>query len=251
MAPLTSDALVLRSYPLRETSRIVVLLTRERGKVRGVVRGARGPKSRIGAGLEPLSEVRVSLYGRQGAELLTIGSWEMLRSTFVAGSRDPEAAMTLSYLAELVDAFSAEGETEETMYRLARTLTEALLGDVAPSILARYGEAWILKLHGIYPSLANCATCDGSLDQGELRYDERAHGFLCGNCGRASGPMIPASSRLALRQLFTQAPSQSGGIDAADVGTIECFHQKLITRHLEREVRSYRVLRDVARELHR
>ncbi len=251
MAPLTSDALVLRSYPLREQSRIVVLLTREKGKVRGVVRGARGPRSQMGAALEPLSEVRVSIYGRQGAELVTLGGLELLKSTFAAGSRGPEAGMTLSYIADLVDAFSVEGETEDTVYRLARTLADALLGDTTPATLARYAEAWILKLHGIYPSLAHCATCSSALAGGELRYDERAHGFLCDNCGRASGPMLGLEARLGLRQLLTTAPAECGGIDVADLAAIEAFHQKLITRHLEREVRSYRVLRDVAREMHR
>ncbi len=251
LGPLTSDALVLRSYPLRETSRIVVLLTRERGKVRGVIRGARSPKSRVGAALEPLSELRVSLHGRQGADLMTVGSCEMLSSTFAAGSRDPEAAMTLSYLADVIDAFSAEGEAEDAVYRLARSLAAALLAGVPPAVLARYGEAWILRLHGIYPSLSRCASCAGTLDQGELRYDERSHGFLCAKCGRASGPVLPVSARSALRWLFRQPPGDAGTLANSDLEAIESFHQKLITRHLEREVRSYRVLRDVARELHR
>lgn len=251
MTPITSDALVLRSYPLRETSSIVVFLTRERGKVRGVVRGARGPRGRMTAALEPLSEVRVALHGRQGAELFTVGSCEMLTSTFAAGSRDPEAAMTLSYLADLFDAFSPELEAEDTIYRLAKSLTSALLGEVPPATLARYGEAWILRLHGLYPSLTRCASCGGSLEGGELRYDERSHGFLCANCGRASGPVLGSSVRYALKAFFEQPPTAVGAVPAADVSEIEPFHQKLITRHLEREVRSYRVLRDVARELHR
>jgi DNA repair protein RecO (recombination protein O) len=251
MAPLTSDALVLRSYPLREQSRIVVLLTRERGKVRGVARGARGPRNRIGAALEPLSEVRVSLYGRQGAELVTIGAWEMLSSTFAAGARDPEAAMTLSYLADLIDAFSVEGEAEDNVYRLARTLAGQLASEVPPACLARYGEAWILRLHGIFPSLSRCAACSAALGGGELRYDERAHGFLCDGCGRASGPMLPESARAALLRFFTRSPADSAAIEAGAVAALEPFHQKLITRHLEREVRSYRVLRDVVREIHR
>ena len=73
MPPISSDALVLRSYKIGETSKVVVLLTRERGKVRAVAKGARGQRSRYQSALEPLSEVRVGLYGRQGAELLPPG----------------------------------------------------------------------------------------------------------------------------------------------------------------------------------
>ena len=80
MALLSTDALVLRGYKLGETSRIVVLLTRERGKLRAVARGARGRRPRYRSALEPLSEVKVSLYGRQGAELLRLGDAELVRS---------------------------------------------------------------------------------------------------------------------------------------------------------------------------
>ena len=85
MPPITSDALVLRTYKLGETSKVVVLLTRERGKLRAVAKGARGPRSRYQSALEPLSEVRVSLHGRQGAELYRLGQCELLRSAFGAG----------------------------------------------------------------------------------------------------------------------------------------------------------------------
>lgn len=67
MPPFTSDALVLRSFKLGETSKVVVLLTRDHGKLRAVARGARGPRSRYQSSLETLSEVRVGLYGRRGA----------------------------------------------------------------------------------------------------------------------------------------------------------------------------------------
>src|ERR671910_1855446 len=96
MPPIASDALVLRTYKLGETSKVVVLLTRERGKVRAVARGARGARSRYQSALEPLSEVRVGLHGRQGAELFRIGQCELIRSAFHAGARGLDAALALS-----------------------------------------------------------------------------------------------------------------------------------------------------------
>jgi len=55
MALISTEALVLRGHKLGETSRIVVLLTRERGKLRAVARGARGRRPRYRSALEPLS----------------------------------------------------------------------------------------------------------------------------------------------------------------------------------------------------
>ena len=113
MALISTDALVLRGYKLGETSRIVVLLTRERGKLRAVARGARGRRPRYRSALEPLSEVKVSLYGRQGAELLRLGDAELVRSAFRASEQGLDAALFISSCAELLDAFCPEGEAED------------------------------------------------------------------------------------------------------------------------------------------
>src|SRR5262249_58452746 len=118
MPPLASDALVLRSYKVGGTSKGVVLLPRERGKVRAVAKGARGRRSRYQSALEPLSEVRVGLYGRQGAELYRLGECELLRSAFRAGARGLDEAMGLSYFAELPAAFALDGDAEDAGYRL-------------------------------------------------------------------------------------------------------------------------------------
>jgi len=246
MPPITSDALVLRTYKLGETSKVVVLLTRERGKVRAVAKGARGPRSRYQSALEPLSEVRVGLHGRQGAELFRLGQCELLRSAFKAGGQGLEAALSLSYFAELLDAFAQEGEAEDAVYRLAVAVIAAAEDGGEVTMLTRYLEAWLLKLHGIYPPLDRCAGCGGALPGGNLVYHAPAHGFVCAACAPASGPVLPEAARGFLAALFRLPPSE---IRAAppEASALEPFHQDLIRRHLERDLRSYRVLRDSAR----
>ena len=57
MPARVSDTFVLRTYPFREADLIVSFLTRDLGKLRGVARRARRPKSPFGSGLERLSQV--------------------------------------------------------------------------------------------------------------------------------------------------------------------------------------------------
>lgn len=242
--PIASDALVLRTYKLGETSKVVVLLTRERGKVRVVARGARSARSRYQSSLEPLSEVRVTLYGRQGAELLRLGQCELVRSAFRTGGR-LEDSLALQYLAELLDAFAQEGEAEDAVYRLAIAVVHAAQAGVSSAVLSRYVEAWLLKLHGIYPPLDRCASCAGALPEGDLAYHRPARGFVCQACRPASGPAIPAESRAFLERALRTAPSSMTGPAPPALAD---FHQALIEQHLERELRSYRVLRDVSRD---
>jgi len=249
MALLSTEALVLRGHKLGETSRIVVLLTRERGKLRAVARGARGGRPRYRSALEPLSEVRVSLYGRQGAELLRLGDAELLHSAFRAGSRSLDAALFLSGCAELVDAFSPEGEAEDKVYRLALAVVRATEAGASPEQLGRYLEAWLLKLHGLYPPLDRCAGWSHPLAAGALLYDRRAHGFVCEACsGPATGPELPADARAFLAFVFSKPPEALVGEGPASLPALEAFHRELISEHLERDLRAPRVIRDVRRE---
>jgi DNA repair protein RecO (recombination protein O) len=248
MPPIATDAFVLRTYTLGETSKVVVLLTRERGKARAVAKGARGAPGRYLSALEPLSEVRVGLHGRQGAELYRLGQCELVRSAFPTGSRGLETALALSYFAELLESFSQEGEAEDAVYRLAGAVLAAAAAGDPVTALSRYLEAWLLRLHGIYPPLDRCAGCGGALAGGPLAYHSAAHGFVCGRCGPASGPLIPDGARGFLTEVFHHAPA-SLPAPPAEAAILEAFHRDLITRHLERGLRSHRVLSDVARDV--
>jgi DNA repair protein RecO (recombination protein O) len=248
MALLSTEALVLRGYKLGETSKVVVLLTQERGKVRAVARGARGGRPRYQSALEPLSEVRVTLHGRQGAELLRLGQAELLRSAFRAGTRSLEAAMFLSGCAELLDAFCPEGEAEEKVYRLALAAVRAAEGGASPELLGRYLEAWLLKLHGLYPPLDRCSACGGAMaSAGSLSYHRSAHGFVCRDCGPATGPELTADARRMLSGFFRLPPDALGGETGSAARALESFHRELIAAHLERDLRAPRVIHDVAR----
>lgn len=247
MPPIHSDALVLRTFKLGETSKIVVLLTRERGKLRAVAKGARGPKSRYQSSLETLSEVRVGLYGRQGAELYRMGGCELIRSAFPGQAVVSDATFVLSYFAELIESFALDEAAEDAVYRLAIAVLRAAEEGIDLAVLSRYLEAWLLRLHGLYPPLNRCVTCTQALPSGALRYHRVARAFRCESCGPVSGPVLPPSARDLLVEIFKQPPAAMRPAASADSSSLESFHQELIVSHLERDLRSYRVLKDVAR----
>ena len=94
-----SDALILRTYKLGEADRIVVFLTRDRGKKRGVAKGARRPKSRYMGALEPLTRGEVAYFEREQRELVQLNYVEPQRSPLSA--RSGEALGHVGYFAEL------------------------------------------------------------------------------------------------------------------------------------------------------
>ena len=169
----------------------------------------------------------MTLHGRQGADLFRLGQCELVRSAFPSTGRDLDSALAMSYFAELLDAFAQEGEAEDAVYRLALAVL-AVAGDGGDiAALTRYLEAWLLRLHGIYPSLDRCAGCDRGLPPGALPYHANAHGFVCDACGPASGPVLSGALRDALREVFRKPPVEVTTMPG-DAGVLEAFHRELI-----------------------
>ena len=209
----SAEALILRTYKLAEADRIVVFLTRDRGKKRGVAPNARRSLKRFGAALEPLTEVRVAYFEKERRELVGLNYAEPVRSPLAAAG--PDALSYSHYFAELIDEWAAEGDADERLFRLGVSALEALVAGVPVEALARYFECWLLRLQGVYPP--------------DLAVSDNAAAFLEG--ARRVGPREVESlgaSRVTLRE-------------------IEQVHRKLIAMHLEKEPRSVRVISELGR----
>ena len=247
MPPLTTDALVLRTFPLGEMSVVAVLLTRSKGKVRAVAKGARGPGDRYQSSLQPLSEVRTTLYGREGSELFRLGAVELLRSSEPPNS-NLESLLALEYCAELFEAFLPPEARDDDTYRLGRSCVTALKmrGSDGRAVM-RYAEAWTLKLHGLYPSLVRCLSCRQPI-VGALCLDRTAERVVCQNCGTRRTEVLDSDSRALLRSALRLSPANFGARTAGiDLAPILKFHRELIERHLGRSLNSSRVIESVLR----
>src|SRR6476661_9327479 len=110
MPVYTSDALILRTYKLAEADRIVVFLTRDRGKKRGVAKGARRARSRYTGALEPMTRAGVAYYERELRDLVRINYVEPTRSPLSASG---DALGYVGYFAELIDEWAPEAHADE------------------------------------------------------------------------------------------------------------------------------------------
>src|SRR5215813_2913996 len=113
MPQFIADALILRTYKLGESDRIVVFLTRDRGKKRGVAKNARQSRRRFGGALEPLTLGRVGYVERERRELVHVQYVEPLRSPLavVGASEAGESVLGhVGYFAELIDEWAPDGD---------------------------------------------------------------------------------------------------------------------------------------------
>src|SRR5215471_11581387 len=105
-----SESFILQTYPFREGDLVVSFFTRDLGKLRGVARRARRPKSAFGSGLERLSQIRMSYYQRENRELVNLNSCELVQSQFSV-LNDFSAACALDFLAEVSEQLLPANET--------------------------------------------------------------------------------------------------------------------------------------------
>src|SRR5215212_6255783 len=204
----SADALILRTYKLGEADRIVVFLTRDRGKKRGVARGARRQKSNFVGSLEPLTHARVAYFEKEQRELVSLNYSEASRSALSSGTIEVLGCAT--YFAELIDEWSSESHEDERLYRLGASMVDALASGVPPEPLTRYFEYWLLSLQGVYPPA----------DVRAKKLSTDAISFL--EYARKMGPKDLASV----------------AIDRSALRELEALHRSLIAMHLEREPRS-------------
>ena len=213
----SADALILRTYKLGEADRIVVFLTRDRGKKRGVAKGARRTKSNFVGALEPLTQVRVAYFEKERRELVSLNYSEPSRSALSSGTI--EALGCAAYFAELIDEWAADADADERLYRLGASMVDALAAGVPPEPLARYFEVWLLRLQGVYPPPP---VLQSKLSNEALAFLDRAA------INKPRDLISLPVERTVLREL-------------------ESLHRSLIAMHLEREPKSIKVLKEITR----
>ena len=155
MAARVSESYVLRTYPFREGDLIVSFFTRDQGKLRGVARRARKPKSSFGSGLERLSLVNLTYSQKETRELVNLYNGELLQSQFDLIS-DFETSVALDYVAEISEHLLPEHEPNERFFRLLSAVLAHMHTRAPGAIWAAitYFSLWATRLSGFLPNLA-------------------------------------------------------------------------------------------------
>jgi DNA repair protein RecO (recombination protein O) len=243
-----SEALVLRTYPLKEADLVVSFLTRDQGKLRGVAKRARRPKSAFGSGLERLSHVRMAYFQRETRELVNLDSCELIRSQFGLIS-DYWAAVTLDYLAEVSEQLLPSAEPGERFFRLLLAVLDSLhAGDAGsgPWRAVTYFSLWAVRLSGWLPELNVCLSCGTLLDGPDTRerafFSRSRTGLVCGHCRGAlsmggAWELTPSSRALAAEMLRTPIAQLSvTEWTAATASDLRRFLIQQIESHAERRL---------------
>lgn len=236
-----SEAVVLRSYPMREADLLVTFFTRAEGKVRGVARSAMKSRKRFGGALEPLTTVRLYYEDRERQELARIDSCDVLQSPLTSAVDYPRAA-ALGHVAEVMDELLPDREANDTVFRLAvSVLANLQAGNIWMPLT--YFDLWMVRLIGFLPDLNACIACGEVLD-GRAFYHAMADGLMCEADKRLASSELSRESRRIAAEMFRAPvdaligppwPKQRG----AD---LRKYLVQIMERHLEKKLVTARML---------
>jgi len=240
MALKESEAIVLRTYPLRESDLLVTLFTRMEGKVKGVARAAMKSRRRFGGALEPLTYVRAFYDDRERQELARLDSCEVIESP-MSGEVGYPRAVALAHVAELLDELMPDREASDAVFRLSLAVLQELRGPVLWMPLT-YFELWMTRLMGFLPEFSECVVCgrsfDDSGDGSRAFYHALADGMMCLDDKRVASSELSSESRKIAAQMLRSRVSEFSGIDwpKAVCADLRKFLLQILERHIEKKL---------------
>jgi DNA repair protein RecO (recombination protein O) len=225
---------VLRTYKLRESDRIVVIHTAENGKVRAVAKGVRKTKSRFGARLEPMSHVKLLLY--RGRELDIVSQAESVDSLAPMLSSLDRASQGLAAI-EAVDQLSLEREPDPHLYRMVVGVLRTIAERPSPvNVPAFYWK--LLANDGVRPQLDACVRCGrGEADAQLVAFDLNEGGVLCRD--DRSGQAISADALALMRDILDGRLVQALAVDESPTThEVAALATRALEFHIERRLKT-------------
>jgi DNA repair protein RecO (recombination protein O) len=239
-----TEGIVLKSFDFRETSRIATFLTKDFGKVKGVLKGIRKTPGKFGSSLDRFSVNDIVYYQYRNSDIHLVSQCDM--KVFFNGLRQDLKRMTAaSYASELLDALVVSEEENFQIYELMQNYLSSLQTVKDVSKLVHIFQIKVLLLSGFRPHLDSCVRCEKRIS-GQTRFSLPLGGLVCSSCKVPSGSLIPISRGTVASILHIE---ESPWPQVLRLGMTEPIKKELkyvlnhfLVFHLERHLRSTRYL---------
>jgi len=197
MPLIKTSAITLKSRKWGEADRIVTLYTKEVGKIRGIARGARRQKSRLGAGLEPLTICELNLFEKSGDSLYRISQVDLIEP-FMRFREDLTLMTAAARMANVVAAVTPDGDPDVQLFETLEQGFYSLITSDDPGLTALLFQIRLLGLTGFRPQTDHCAACGRTKIIHDPQFSPTSGGLVCATC--------------AMRQRFRCLPLSRGSV---------------------------------------
>lgn len=251
MAIQKSDGIVLRRQDLRETSLVLTFYTPDFGKIKGIVRGVKGPHAQVSGGgsLEIFAHDAVVFYERKQSELYTVSQCDLIEF-FNPIRKSLDRLAYATYIAELLDSVTGIADRNIDVFELLLNSLKLLCSEASARRVARIFEIKLLHLLGIMPTLELCANCAKTLSSdSNTRFSLIHGGLICKDCleiDRQSRPILAGTAKFIehIRSLPFEKVARVK-VSATVGRDLEGILRKFLDYHIERRLKTVEFLKEI------
>lgn len=250
MNNVVTDAINLKSYNLKDSDKIVVMYSKDLGLIRGVAKGVKNPKSRLGARMDSLVANKVMLY--KGKNLDTICQAEAL-NTFKDSRQDFDKLMYSSYVSEIISIFGVEDdpsskEVYDLFYKvLDRIASAKSKKDVMIAVIKFQLKMMLIVGFGL--EFDSCLCCREEILNEDMYFSIQMGGVVCEECNKDLGVKLKLHHKMrdfmqAMMQFDFNFESEYDK-KATDKVCDVCFNllNEYIQSHTDKKIKSISVLK--------
>ncbi|MBN1869688.1 MAG: DNA repair protein RecO [Candidatus Omnitrophica bacterium] len=176
----STEAIVLKTFDFRETSRIAVFYTKDYGKIKGVLKGIRADPKKFGSNIDKFSVNDIVYYEYTRSDLHLVSQCD-LKQFYFAIRQDYKRNVAANYILELVDTVMPQEHTNRKVYHLMLDYLSSLETTQDIDKMVHIFQIKILLLSGFRPHIDACVQCRKKVE-GKARFSLRAGGLVCSDC---------------------------------------------------------------------
>ena len=234
MALYKTQGIVVGRRALGESDRLVDFYTRDHGRVRGVAKSARRPRSRFGSALELFTLGELVFFDTGRSELVRVDHFDIVHP-FVRVREHLERLGQGAWVVECLTRLTADRDPQPALFGLVLRSLRALEGGARPQRVASCFGLRAVDLLGHRPRIDRCIDCGRLYPFPGAGLDVLAGGLLCADCGRGAGALDLSGAAVGLlKRLRTLGWDESirlplaPDLDAELAATVEGVMGRLI-----------------------
>lgn len=220
-----SESIVTRTWEFGETDLLVSFFTADKGRLKGVAKGARKSSRRFANCLDLFCLTRMEYERKSGRDLYFLHSGKLIHG-FPRLRTDYHALSLASYMVELAETLFPLGVAEQRMFILLKDALSALESDVEKEALRILFEAKALALGGYSINFERCCDCGRPYAaEGRAVFKRKKGGIACLKCEKESA-RLPGLD-----------PDTARGLDRIQTTPLDDFKISPLTNRLMGEMK--------------
>jgi DNA repair protein RecO (recombination protein O) len=251
MAIHKTEALVIKTFDFRETSLVAHFYTKDFGKINGLLKGIRGEPEKFASTLEPFSHNEIIFYKKRNTSLHLVTQCD-LRDNFTSLRGYLEKIALASLMMELVDAVMPVEDPNEDIFNLTLESLKGMVSYPYADKIATIFKIKLLGLSGFKPHFDSCISCFAKVT-GQARFSINLGGLLCHLCFKKDIKARPIYRGTTATVLHIEKNNLENnlrlGINPQIKRELDFILQAFIGFHLEKELKSHRILKDLTERL--